>query len=352
MHPLLYIPFQRREGNSGPSRFRQNLKRHLALQKIPYLKKPDKAKILFFPTSCPIEMIEKVKANGGRVIQRLDGVYYPSKHGEGFEVFNAVARKIYCNYADFVVFQSNYSKEQCFSMFGDKPDSKYRIICNGADTKYFYPALKMNTIQSNKRVRLITTGYFRNLDMLEPVIKACDVLKDTFNLELVVLGPINNEGLIAYSQRNYITHKKTTKLHVLANELRKSHIFIYSHLNPPCPNSVVEAISCGLPVVGFDSGAMRELLPFGIDLLAWVSNDLFQKYEDFKFEKLAEKISFAIEKYAIVKERAMAHSHLYPFDECGEKYISLFSRMHQELNKGNVDENRIYAEHVTGMSRR
>ncbi|HMN63001.1 MAG TPA: glycosyltransferase, partial [Anaerolinea sp.] len=31
-------------------------------------------------------------------------------------------------------------------------------------------------------------------------------------------------------------------------------------LNPPCPNAVIEALACGLPVVGFAAGSLPELL--------------------------------------------------------------------------------------------
>ncbi len=212
-------------------------------------------------------------------------------------------------------------------MWGPKNDGCHTTIVNGADREYFYPAGNTMMLKPKAKIRCITTGYFRNLDQLEPIIKACDLLKEQMLMELTVLGPVDNPVLKDYLKREYIVHKTTSNIRILANALRSSHIFIYSHLNPPCPNSVIEAVSCGLPIVSFDSGSMRELLPFGIDLLASVSNDLFQRYEDFKYEKLAEKIVFAVDNYGMVKERAMAQSHSYPFDECGRKYVEVFTNI-------------------------
>ena len=34
---------------------------------------------------------------------------------------------------------------------------------------------------------------------------------------------------------------------------RSAHLLFSAELNPPCPNSVIEALACGLPVVGFAS---------------------------------------------------------------------------------------------------
>jgi glycosyltransferase involved in cell wall biosynthesis len=41
---------------------------------------------------------------------------------------------------------------------------------------------------------------------------------------------------------------------------RSSHFLYSAEVNPPCPNSVIEALACGLPVAGFDTGSLRELV--------------------------------------------------------------------------------------------
>jgi glycosyltransferase involved in cell wall biosynthesis len=41
---------------------------------------------------------------------------------------------------------------------------------------------------------------------------------------------------------------------------RSSHLMFCAEVNPPCPNSVIEALACGLPVIGYDTGSLRELV--------------------------------------------------------------------------------------------
>jgi len=54
---------------------------------------------------------------------------------------------------------------------------------------------------------------------------------------------------------------------------RSAHLFFSADLNPACPNAVIEALACGLPVAAFDTGAMQEvvggeagrIIPYGGD---------------------------------------------------------------------------------------
>jgi len=41
---------------------------------------------------------------------------------------------------------------------------------------------------------------------------------------------------------------------------RSAHLLFSSDINPACPNSVIEALACGLPVLAYDTGALPELV--------------------------------------------------------------------------------------------
>jgi glycosyltransferase involved in cell wall biosynthesis len=326
---FLFIPFKNKENIGGPSTFMANLKEYLILKSFKFHSNPKKFKEssgIFFPISYDKYLLSYFKNNILPIIQRLDGIYYPSKHGKNFEELNKDIKDIYSNFSTHIIFQSQYCKIQCFEMFGELSDNRYSIIYNGADKKIFYPGKKLNN-KKNNTIKLITTGNFRNIDMLEPVIIALDILSPNHKFEFTIIGPISNRKISKFVKRPYVKYIKKLNLKKVADYLRTSDIFIYSHLNPPCPNSVIEAISCGIPVVSFDSGSMSELLFFSKDLLAPVSDKIFQEYREFNPILLKNKIEYALKNLDPLKKRAMEYSDLYSFENTGASYIKLFNQL-------------------------
>jgi len=290
-----------------------------------YPKKAGNAKLFFFSSMYNLNSLKKHRRREGKIIQRLDGIFYPSKHHDIYSQKNRLIKEIYLNYADFVIFQSEHSKNQCFAMFGEKDEADYTIIINGVDKSLFFPGNGQKNRQREK-IKFVTSGIFRNMDMVEPIIQALDLLYGKIDFEFFLVGPVKNDELRSLTKKPYLKHRIENNPQDLAALLRDSDVFIYSFLNPPCPNSVLEALSCGLPIVSFDSGAMSEILFFARELLVPVSDDVFQKYEDFQPKKLAEKIQFAVDNLEIFKQRALDHSRLYSFEECGRHYLEIFKK--------------------------
>jgi glycosyltransferase involved in cell wall biosynthesis len=208
-------------------------------------------------------------------------------------------------------------------MLGEKPESEYTIIYNGVDKEIFYPAYE-NGFNKPEKIKFITTGHFRNPDMLIPIVKALDIIKKQFEFTLTIIGPITNPDLNSFLNRDYIYYIGEKSLDDVAKLLRESHIYLFSSLNPPCPNSVIEAISSALPVVGFDDGAMKEILWFSKELLAFTGDEIFKKPEYLDPRSFSEKILYCVENYFYFRQKAFENSKLYSIEECVSSYIKVF----------------------------
>jgi glycosyltransferase involved in cell wall biosynthesis len=223
-------------------------------------------------------------------------------------------------------------------MFGEKKRENYKIILNGADASVFFPNKNKDAAH---QMKFITTGNFRNDDMLVPLINAMDIVFEKRNdIVLRIVGPVRINKKEEVLKRSYIEYYDEKSLHEIAELLRDSDVFIYSHLNPPCPNSVIEAVSCGLPVVGFKSGAMEEMCYFNEELLAFVSDDVFQKYEDLNPELLAEKIILCLSEFKRFKENALKHHENFSMDQCAGSYMDVFQEV-LDQKRGNMNFLRI-----------
>ncbi len=323
----IYIPFDY-DYIGGPRTFLDNLKLYLDRKNVSYTTKPEEGDSTFFPNVIfDMAALKAIREKGGKVVQRLDGTTYPSMHGVNYEdkEHTKEIKDIYLNYADFIVFQSEYSKAQCFEMYGFKSDSDYEIIINGVNKEIFKPG-KLSTKLEGK-IKFVTSANFRKIDLIEPIVAALDKLKGKFDFELHTIGGITNPDLKKFFDRDYIIHHDNVNMQGVAELLQECDIFLFSNINPPCPNSVCEAVSTALPVVSFDSGSMKELCSFSTELLTPVSNEVFQKYEDFDFKKFAEKIQLSVDKFPEFKQKALDNSYRYSFEECGSKYLAVFEKI-------------------------
>ncbi len=170
--PQLFIPAKQTIG--GPATFLRNLKTYLDAAEYPYATKYKRGDSIFFPIRHKVSVLDKVKKHGGQIIQRLDGAY-----GEDEPMRRDRLANVYHNYADWVIYQSEWCKRVCDYQMGARQSSQYRIIPNGVNGNIFYPSDK--THSGNEPMEFVMSGRFKNTDIL--------------NLALIALDKFHNRGL-------------------------------------------------------------------------------------------------------------------------------------------------------------
>ena len=319
----IFIPFSE-DFDGGPATFMGLLKQYIEKNELEYTSSCfEKISHVFFPIEYDVEYLRAWKRKGLNLIQRLDGVYYRSQYGEKAEIYNKNIKEIYKNLATTIIFQSEYSRKQCFDVMGNHGAENASVIINGTNKDLYYPLADSYTKESPGVWRFISTGNFREAHMIEPTVNALDKLWEIEqNFTYKILGSVK-PFLKDYFDRPYIKLVGSCEPNVIAEELRESDLFIYSFLNPNCPNSIIEAISTGLPVVGFCSGAMDELCHFQTELLAFVSNDVVQCYEEFSADELLIKIQKCMKEFSHWKKNSMDHAHLYDANDTLDAYMNV-----------------------------
>lgn len=326
----------RTELHGGPLTFYNKIEEAL-ISKGHRLVTPEQSEIVLVIISYNINYLKDIKKLGVKLIQRLDGIYTPYVSPLAFRHKNSKMRYIYKELADGIVFQSNFSKWLVEKYWGkiSKPSS---IIFNGVDVRKFSP-IKSKKCFRNDNIKIITTGIYRHPSQLLPAIKAFDYLrKQNYAFHYTVVGPIENKPnmrkimkmINEYSRKykdtfQYVPFISNDKLPEI---LRNHNIYLFPTLSAPCPNSVIEAMSCGLAVVSFKSGSLPEIIGNSDLLVERNLTNLKLTVDAYSYINLAHKIieiSKKIDEYSSLMRLRVLDK--FSLQIMADNYIAFFNRM-------------------------
>jgi len=262
------------KGLGGPSSFQAKLKKGLGELGISVNhnpRDPSTAAVLVIGGTRHFDYLYYAKRNGIRIVQRLDGMnwlhkkrFTGLKHYLRSERMNLQLSITRHRLADAVVYQSNFTRDWWNTVHGSllTPNS---VIYNGVDLKEFFPSSSKKINLETIRL-LVVEGSFKGgheRDLLNAVDLA-NALSDRSHkqVELLIAGnvPSSMRTKISISPKvninwlGLIPHKEIPALD------RSAHILFPAEINAACPNSLVEALGCGLPVVSYATGSLPELV--------------------------------------------------------------------------------------------
>ena len=222
------------------------------------------------------------RRKGARLVLNQNGVAYPAWYGPGWEDVNRPMRAL-LEAADYVFYQSEFCRTSADRFAGRTP-APHEVLYNAVDTRTFTPVLQEHrgpltlllggsqdqwyrfdaavralrlVIDAGVDARLLVTGRLRWTPDAERARGEAETLIDDLNVRSSVelIGPYSQAQAPAIFQR--------------------ASILVHSKYNDPCPAVVLEALSCGLPVVYSASGGVPELVgdTAGIGIPAEVTFD-------------------------------------------------------------------------------
>jgi glycosyltransferase involved in cell wall biosynthesis len=204
-------------------------------------------------------------------VQRLDGINWVHRRRRGAwrhffraETGNMLLALIRQQFATTVVYQSDFVRDWWQDWFGKTP-RPFTVIHNGVDLNIFTPE-GTNSRPADRFRMLVVEGSLAGslntgLDLAVELAKDLSCLVQ-LPLDLQVVGKVDSDRQSMYQQQAPIPVEFTG---VVARERipeldRSAHLLFSAEINAPCPNSVIEAMACGLPVAAFETGALPELV--------------------------------------------------------------------------------------------
>lgn len=257
------IHFPHRPGSiGGPSSFQKRFETKLRENGYIVLYSDDKIEnssaIFIVGGTRKILWLLKNKMNGTKIILRLDGINdYGFNFKNGFlnfiksrlihQITNFIRRKI----ANHVVYQSLYVKN-VWDKYGNKLINS-SIIYNAVSLDEFFPVRKNNKLEN---LRVIAVEGTVQGDLALEALKAITVTK------IDVYGRVHakiQKDILMHQNKNVYFHGPIP-LKNIPKVFEGRKIYLCLEINPACPNSVIEALASGVPVIGYDSGSLSELV--------------------------------------------------------------------------------------------
>ena len=153
-------------------------------------------------------------------------------------------------FANKTIFQSNYSLEKHLEMgliFRDPV-----VIMNAADSEIFHPRGRVE-FSRNRKIRLIASSWSINTNKGVPVYQWLDEHLDWERYEMTFVGrsPVQFRNIHMVS---------AVDSYRMAELFRTHDVYLTASKNDPCSNSLIEALTCGLPAVYLQSGGHPEIV--------------------------------------------------------------------------------------------
>lgn len=241
------------------------------------------------------KIISHKEKYNSKLVHRIDGLLTEYSSTSRFEL-DELALRLNA-YADLTIVQSQYSMNQFHE--NNKSLKKTKIIYNSVDRSIFYKR-KEKDLNKNINIKLISSSWSanKNKGMDDYLWLDKNLLSKTYHkIEYCFVGRLD------FIPKNIKLIKPQGQIG-LANKFNDSDIFIYSAKNDTCPNVLLEAIACGLPVIYKNAGGPKELVKkFGlayeeVEEIPFLLDEMIRNLDYFKNLVKKHRSENAPEQYA------------------------------------------------------
>lgn len=238
------------EPYGGGNQFLRSLKDYLQSVAV-YEEDIKKTNIILFNSHQHISEVAKVKLKYPDMlfVHRIDGpIRLYNKMSDKRDDVVFIANKYLAN---ATIFQSEWSRQQNH-LLGLHQNSFETIINNAPNPSFFNREGKVS-FSTDRKIRLIATSWSSNWKKGFQVYQWLDVNLDFEKYEMVFVGksPVEFKN---------IKHISPLSSKHIAEKLKENDVFIFASPVEACSNSLLEALHCGLPVIGINGSSNPELI--------------------------------------------------------------------------------------------
>ncbi len=274
--------------------------------------------------------LNRARRRGIRVVQRLDGINWVQrvkwsgvKYSVRAEYGNVMLATIRNRFADRVIYQSRFIRHWWEDWYG-VAKAPATVIINGVDLNAYTHDGEHERPTDKYRMLLLEGSLARGLNSgLFHAVSVAEKLSAKYPMEVVVAGTVDEATQQKLKSNVSVKFLGTVPRADIPKLARSSHMMYCAEVNPPCPNSVIEALACGLPVIGFDSGSLKELVTDDAGCIVPYGTNPW-KLETPNIEALASSAGEVLEKQKQFRAAARRRAEsAFGLDQMVESYLKV-----------------------------
>ena len=287
--------------------------------------KPDVVHIFFGIPDGPIGWALK-RVYGLPYLISLRGADVPSdevkRFAKHYKILRPLVRWLW-NDADALVSVSNGLREYAYET---TPDLPIEVIPNAIELSVFTPPRKR---EANGPVKLLFVGRLNAFKNVESLIEAVGQLRNMgvnkFELQLIGEGErrANLERLtVERGLTRHIRFLGWLERESLVERYRQADLFVTATTWEGMPNTVLEGMACGLPVVATRASGLDQLVKDGVNGYLVDINDAAALAD-----RLASLIDNPYERTRMGKESRKIAEQEFAWEYIAEQYVQIYRRV-------------------------
>jgi glycosyltransferase involved in cell wall biosynthesis len=210
------------------------------------------------------EIVKWARRGGAKFVWNQNGVGFPAWAGKDVARVNRPMTELLL-LADFVVYQSEFCRESADRWLGPAP-GRSEILFNPVNLDAFSPPPEPLPPEP---WRLLAAGTHHQSFRVLGAIETLRLLRQAGRrATLTIAGELRwssaaaevRDALQRSGLGDAVELRPPFTQTGAAQLLRSNHVLLHVKYHDPCPTMVIEALACGVPVIGSRTGGMPELL--------------------------------------------------------------------------------------------